>query len=195
MKPALLLIALAFAGCTYEQWDPMEEQSKPLPYETSQLFPDQRTMRPIPAGTVSREAPRGTLVHLQDRPDGGTLVIPQEPALTNAVLDRGEHEFDIVCAACHGVRGNGTSVVATKMALRPPPSLLIPPVSALDDQQLYAIVSDGYGLMPPLRAWLSPADRWAVIEYLHAVQLAAAVPASELGPEDLDQLARDGGSP
>ena len=199
MRPApqILIAILVFAciGCTSEAWDPMEEQPKPLPYETSQLFPDQRTMRPIPEGTVSREAPRGAIVHLQDRPDGGALVIPAEPALSQQVLDRGEHEFDIVCAACHGVRANGVSVVATKMALRPPPSLLEPSVRQLDSDQLYAVISDGYGMMPPLRAWFSPEDRWAVISYLRALQLAAAVPASKLAPQDLRQLASDGGRP
>lgn len=190
MKRAPLIALLALSACTSEAWDPMEEQPKPLPYTPSSLFPDGRSMRPVPEDTVAREEPRGSFGVLQQRPDGGAFVEPSPEPLTRASLERGHELFDIYCAACHGIRGNGESVVAHKMSLRAPPSLLDDRVRALGDDQLFAVVTAGYGLMPPLRSWIEPRDRWRVVAYLRALQLSAAVPASQLSPGDVAQLGK-----
>ena len=190
---ALCGAALALAGCTSEQWDPMEDQPKPLAYEPSALFTDGRSMRPIPDGAVAQESPRGPLVHLQDRPDGGAIFLAARPPLSQAALDLGRRRFEITCAACHGLTGDGRSAVATKMSLRPPADLLDPPVAALTDTQLYAVITLGYGMMPALRGWFPARERWAVIDYLRALQLAHRAPRAALAPEDLRALARRGG--
>ena len=74
-------------------------------------------------------------------------------------------------------------------ALRPPPSLLEPRIRALSDRRIFEIASDGYGLMPPLAAWIAADDRWDVVSYVRALQLSADVPASALDAHDRAQLA------
>lgn len=188
MRRLLLITLLALAGCTSEDWDPMEEQPKPLPYKPSSMFPDGRAMRPVPEDTVAREAPRGTIAYLRDVPDGGFFVEPPRQPLTQAALDRGQEVFDIYCAACHGLRGDGRSVVATKMSLRAPPNLMDSRIRNLDDDQLFGVITEGYGMMPPLRTWIAAQDRWRVVAYLRALQLSTDVPASQLDPRDLREL-------
>ena len=183
MKRAALAFLLASA-CTPWQWDPMKKQGRPSAYEPSTLFPDGRAMRSPPAGSVAIEEPAGPVRFLEDEPDGGGLVEGPRPPLDAASLDRGEQLFNRICAACHGVRGDGVSRVAQKMSLRPPPSMLAPPVTSLDDHQLFAVLTEGYGLMPAMRGWVEPEDRWRVIEYVHVLQLASAVPADELSSAD-----------
>ncbi|MBS2026308.1 MAG: cytochrome c [Deltaproteobacteria bacterium] len=179
---------LLLGACTPWQWDPMKKQGRPSAYEPSSLFPDGRAMRTPPAGSVAREDPVGPVHFLEDEPDGGGFVEGPRPPLTAASLDRGEQVFDRICAACHGLRGDGVSRVAQKMSLRPPPSLLAPPITQLGDHQLFAILTEGYGLMPAMRGWLTPEDRWNVISYVHVLQLASAVPAGELSSADRAEL-------
>lgn len=163
-----LATALLAAGCHPEDIDPMERQAKLKPYATSALFSDGRAMRAPPAGAVPRER------DLEAAP----------PEVTRALLDLGRARFDVVCAPCHGLAGDGDSVVAGKMGLRPPPSLHEPRLRALSAEELYAVISEGYGLMPRLSPHLLPRERWAVIAYLRALQLGQGLPLAD-APEPI----------
>jgi hypothetical protein len=87
----LVLLLLLSAGCTAEDIDPMEEQPKYKPYSENPFFADSRAMRAPPEGTVPRER-RGS-----------------EPpkTLTPELLQLGRDRFEAVCAACHGILGEG----------------------------------------------------------------------------------------
>ncbi len=87
------------------------------------------------------------------------------------------------CAACHGLAGDGDSPVARNMALRKPPSLHEPRIRALPAGRLYAVVRDGYGLMPSYAEELSVGERWAVVAYVRALQLSQGARLAELPPE------------
>jgi mono/diheme cytochrome c family protein len=164
-------LASLSAGCTTADIDPMERQPKVKAYAESTLFADGRAMRQPPAGTVPRERPlegpeaqAGAAV-LADE-DVTALPVP----LTRALLDRGRNRFDIYCATCHGLVGDGDSVVADKMSLRVPPSLHSPHARALTVGQLYRVIVEGYGVMPSYRVELPLSDRWAVVAYVQALQ-------------------------
>jgi mono/diheme cytochrome c family protein len=166
---ALCLAAVLLAGaCHPEDIDPMERQPKLLPYATSDVFPDGRAMQAPPAGAVPRE-----------RDLEGSL-----PEVTPALLALGRARFDVVCAPCHGVAGDGDSIVAGKMGLAPPPSLHEPRLRALAAGAIYGVISDGYGLMPRLSTHLRPRERWAVVAYVRALQLGQSLPLAD-APEPL----------
>jgi mono/diheme cytochrome c family protein len=185
----LLPLTLALTGCTSLLVDPMEAQPRAAPYGHSEAFANGLAMQAPPPGTVSRDA-----TDLPEAPegDGGVLGGPVPLALTQELLQKGQHQFDIICATCHGLLGTGVSVVASKMALRPPPSLQTGQVRALQDGQLFTVITDGYGLMPSFRARLSSEERWAVVAYLRALQLSQAVPRSALSAADVAQLPKEG---
>src|SRR5207253_2813812 len=83
------------------------------PLDESRYFADGSNVRPVPAGTKPFAATDDALD--DDAP----------PTLDAALLDEGEERFDVMCAACHGVVGDGDSVVARHMELVKPRDLHI----------------------------------------------------------------------
>jgi mono/diheme cytochrome c family protein len=90
----------------------------------------------------------------------------------------------VVCALCHGLAGDGDSIIAGKMGQRAPPSLHEPRLRALEASAIYRVVRDGYGLMPRYAEHLSPRERWAVVAYVRALQLSQGLPLAD-APEPL----------
>jgi mono/diheme cytochrome c family protein len=177
----LAALSLAISACDNRQvWhapDPtlarMLEQPKADPYEATSAFADGKTMRDPPRGTVPRDS--------EDVP---------APPLTRALLTAGRAQFERICATCHGVAGEGVSVVATRMA-RPPPSLHEPRYRALSREQVFVVVTSGYGLMPSYADMMSADERWSVVAYVQALQLSRSAPVSSLPPEMRAALAKE----
>lgn len=176
---ALASAALALAGCP--RLDPMNRQRKVEAYEPSTYWPDGLAMRHPPAGTV----PHGPLPPLEVSsglgPDG--LAVPRVPIPVDAkLLARGRARFEVTCAVCHGVLGDGESQVALNMSLRRPPSLHA--FRDVPDGHIYRVISEGFGLMPSYAAELTLEERWAVVAYVRALQLSQHA-ALELVPPDV----------
>ncbi len=170
IRRALLLSALAAAGCYPNQIDPMKKQPKYRAYAENRFFDDQRAMRPLVAGVVPREAPTGPSELLQGRNSAGELVTVNPLPITRESLERGRQRFEIICATCHGILGDGDSVPATKMALRPPPSLH--DFKNRPDGFFFQVITEGWGLMPSYAAMLTVEQRWEVVAYVRALQLS-----------------------
>lgn len=170
MKPCLLvpltalLVACNARGAT--DLERMLDQKKVEPYESSPEFPDGIALQRPPARSVARE------------------ISTERPARSRDLMLRGENRFGIFCAPCHGILGDGHSEVARWMSLRPPPSLHEPPVRALTDEQMFTVVTEGYGLMPSYAAALTPADRWAVVAYVRALERSQHVELDALSAEE-----------
>ncbi len=180
-----LCAVLALAGCQNTPLSPnlerMKRQEKYRAYQDCDFFADGRVMRPLVPGTISRERLLGDPA-LTAGIVGGSYVPKNPLPLTRDLLAKGHERFDIVCAACHGVRGDGDSEVATNMDLRKPPDLGHPAVRGFPDGRIYQVIEKGYGLMPPFAAVLSVEERWAVVAYLRALQRARETPLSALPP-------------
>jgi mono/diheme cytochrome c family protein len=166
----------------------MQRQPKYLPYQASRFFADGRAMRTPPSGTVSREAwsmgqryPHGV------NPDMSFVEhVPIEVDL--ATLELGRKNFDIVCAACHGLAGDGQSIVATKMSMAPPPSFHSPKLRNKSDGYFYMVIDQGYGVMPAFGWRLNPRENWAVVAYIRALQYSQFAPLAEAPPDVRAQL-------
>jgi mono/diheme cytochrome c family protein len=113
------------------------------------------------------------------------------PLVTRALVEHGRRSFETLCAACHGMRGNGHSVVATKMLLRPPPSLLDARIRALSDEQIEGVIAHGYGLMPSYSFALSEDDRYATVAYVRALEVAQGVNVAALPSALAAKLVRE----
>ncbi len=48
---------------------------------------------------------------------------------------------------------------------------------------LYDVITNGFGAMLGYSAQVPPADRWAIIAYVRALQLSRNAPVSELPPD------------
>ena len=175
MRATLLLVgALSLFGCTESDIDPMMRQEKFKPYWENNHYADGRAMRIPPAGTVPRERRLDELT---------------PPPVTAALVQRGKERFEIHCAVCHGYAGDGDSVVASKMSLRAPPTLLDDKIRAYTVAQIFTVATEGYGYMPKYDAELSVQDRWAIANYIKALQMSQHaslddVPADKRGELD-----------
>jgi len=152
----------------------MVRQLKARPYDGSPVFEDGRSLRTPPPGTVTRDSnawPDPVATGLTEGRPLDEVPIP----LTEEMLRRGRHDFQIWCAACHGLLGDGMSVPARKMALRAPPSLIAHAISPGD---LYQAISVGYGLMAPYCEELSVPERWGVVAYVEALRRSQRAPLS-----------------
>ena len=75
------------------------------------------------------------------------------------------------------------------MLLRRPRNLLEDEARAYPPERIYKIITEGYGLMAPYRDMLDERERWAVANYVKALQLAGAgVPAAGLPAGVKEQL-------
>jgi mono/diheme cytochrome c family protein len=107
-------------------------------------------------------------------PVQGPELIAGQPATeplpaTTASVQRGQVLFDINCAVCHGAKGLGDGKVGAFFAPTKPANLTSPAVQSLSYNQVFVIITQGAGLMPPLAENLTVAERWDVINYLHAL--------------------------
>jgi hypothetical protein len=182
-SPRTLVVAVfAFApllSCdesqTYHQLDPswsrMLSQPRANAFGRTTVFED---------GKVMRRPPRGTIPH-----DG----LPGDPPpLTRDLVLIGRGRFETYCAVCHGILGDGHSVVAEKMTIRPPPSLGDARLRALAPDAIVKVIEGGYGLMPSYADAIDERDRWAVAAYVKALQLSQGMPVAELPPDLRDRL-------
>lgn len=169
---ATLAAALSCVACDNREaikepdptWARMLSQRRADAWEASSAFADGKVMQRPPAGTV---------------PTDDDIDSPP-PEVTRELLLLGHARFDVMCAVCHGVLGDGASVVATKMSVRPPPTLIGDENRRRSRKQLYTIVTEGFGVMSSYADLLSREERWAVVAYLQALQLSQHASVAEL---------------
>ncbi len=184
---AATLLLLALTACP--RLDPMQRQPKYKAYQASEAYPDGLAMRQPPAGTVPYRAVIDPAIASGLGPDGRPL--ERAPvALTAALLARGRARFNIICAACHGLLGDGESQVALNMSLRRPPSLHA--YRDVADGHIFRVMTSGFGLMPSYAAQLSVDDRWAVVAYVRALQLSQHAALEQVPPEARGKLEEEG---
>ncbi len=201
----LSLVALLLAGC-YQR---MEDQPKVVPYRASPLFDDSLGMRPLVPGTVAQTDPSGDALFydgLEARPLGEAGVevaaveegrVAPEAALattfpfpvTAEVLARGRQRFDIYCSPCHGRLGDGQGMIVQR-GLRPPPSYHTERLRDAPVGHFYNVVTNGYGAMVSYASRLAPADRWAIVAYVRALQLSQHASATDVPADTLAALRR-----
>ena len=182
----LLAAALALTACP--RLDPMQRQAKVKAYQPSAFYPDGLGMRDPPEGTVPYRGLVDPAVQTGRGADGKPLAVSPVP-FDAALVARGRQRFDVTCAVCHGVLGDGDSQVALNMSLRRPPSLHL--YRDRPDGYVFQVISDGFGLMPSYARSLSVHDRWAVVAYVRALQLSQHAAVDQLPAELRDRLQKE----
>ena len=164
------LLTLPGLGCDEDLINPMAaRQPRVGDYSPSDFYADGLGMREPPAGTVPRQRIIGGSM-LTTGKDGTVFATKFPVRLDEATLKLGQKRFTIICATCHGPAGDGDSIVARQMSLRPPPSLI--DYANRPVGYLFEVVSKGHGLMANYAAELPVPERWAVIAYVRALQIA-----------------------
>jgi len=195
----VLLAAALLCGCDDSllpsiDLERMIDQRREKPYGESSYFRDGRAMRRPPEDSVPvtrQETAPGLAVGMTPR--GDYLIRPPIP-VTRPLLALGRLRFETYCAACHGIAGDGESIVAANMSLRQPPSLINARVQSFPDGRIYQIIVLGYGLMRPYTEDLTTSEeRWATVAYLRALQLSqrVGVPLDSLPPGERIRAAEE----
>lgn len=167
-----LLFSLV-SGCQIQQ--DMARQPKNKPLTPTSFFEDGRSERPLVENTVAR----GSLADddLFVSKDSNAFPLPLTPAL----LSRGQERYKIFCTPCHGLQGDGNGMVAMR-GMKHPPTYHQDRLRQVPNGYLYDVVTNGFGAMLGYSAQIPPADRWAIIAYVRALQLSRNAPVSELSP-------------
>lgn len=128
-------------------------------------------MRTPPRGAVARDAVIGQPM-LTKGVDQGQYATAIPVPIDAAMMDQGQAHFDSYCAPCHGVLGDGRSIVGDRMELRRPPSIVNQEARTLPPGRVMEVITDGYGFMRSYASDLTVQERWAVVAYLEALQLS-----------------------
>jgi mono/diheme cytochrome c family protein len=171
-RAAALALGLLLASCGDFS---MEDQKKYEPYEQVELFPDgSANQHPVP-GTVYR----GELADLAP--------LSERPPLTRALLEHGQERYDINCSPCHGRDGYGHGIVVER-GFPAPPSYHTERLRAASARHFMDVIQNGYGIMYSYAARVPPADRWAIVAYIRALQLSQHATVASLPDDVAEQL-------
>jgi mono/diheme cytochrome c family protein len=201
---ALIVAAAGFRGSKSELppieiFDDMDHQAKVKYQRSSEFFADGVASRKPVAGTV----PMGFEVPSKAASEGGKPAkfafsngvdyyntgrmgdyygdgFPQQLALDQELLERGQQRYNIYCSVCHGESGNGKGTTS-KFGILAAFSFMQPgnldPANAGAYRPAGAIfdtITNGKGLMGPYGGTIPVRDRWAIVAYIRAMQNAAA---------------------
>jgi mono/diheme cytochrome c family protein len=157
MTRALLIVAIALALCGCDL--SMTQQRKLKTYASTGLWADGTSARPLPSGVVAQ----GDVER--------DAAAKNPPPASDALLARGRERFDIYCAPCHGVAGDGDGIIVAH-GFPAPPSYHIDRLVAAPAQHFYDVITQGYGAMYSYTDRVDPHDRWAIAAYIRALQLS-----------------------
>jgi mono/diheme cytochrome c family protein len=198
----------------------MDQQPRFDAQTTSALFADGRSSRPPVAGTVARgDLNRDAAFRegLSPEPDNVEVTLPvaattetaegeevPEPnwvrefpvPVTDELMRRGRERFNVYCAVCHGLTGEGNGLASLR-ALELQQGTWIPPTSLYAEHvmqqppgQLFHTITHGIRKMPAYGAQIPPEDRWAIVLYLQALQRTQSATLPDV-PEDLRNTLRE----
>jgi mono/diheme cytochrome c family protein len=94
-----------------------------------------------------------------------SLAVPSSP---NSI-QRGKTLFGYNCAMCHGITGVGNGAVGAFFTPKPF-DLTSSTVQGLQSDELFVVISQGFGEMPPFAENLSPEERWDMINYVRTLK-------------------------
>jgi mono/diheme cytochrome c family protein len=162
----MALLTVALASC-----DNMANQPRLKPYELPYGSDLQWPLTP-PAHTIARDDP---------------LTPPARPPITMALLERGRQRFDIACSPCHGRTGEADGMIVQR-GFPKPPSYYDDVLRKAPDQLFYDVITNGYGLMYPYADRVAPADRWAIVAYIRALQASASAKFADVPADKREAL-------
>lgn len=189
---AFCLLTFAFLSACGVRSD-MQDQPRYKAYKKSEFFSDKRGSRDRVEGTVARgqlHENKAFYTGKVDNPNpnaqaatstdatGNTIVtsfpnaIEEFPVpVTKELVDRGQDRYNIYCIVCHGPLGNGDGMIVRRGFSKPPTynddRLRNAPVG-----HFYDVITNGWGKMNSYAHVIQPADRWAIVAYIRALQVS-----------------------
>lgn len=185
------LLVGALPGC--DRLD-MYDQPRYESLEASKFFSDGMSARPRVEGTIARGGLNEDTAFFTGK-DGKQLVdrIPESAyrsfydahphrfhaefegvtptEMRRAFLERGRERFDIYCSVCHGRTGSGDGMIVQR-GFRAPPTYHSDRLRQAAAGHFFDVITNGFGAMASYSNRVEPADRWAIVAYIRALQLS-----------------------
>jgi len=179
---AVAVLTVSVAGCRQD----MHDAPRYDPYEASPVFPGGASAQPLVDGTVARgHLNEDTL--LETGKVDGQFANLYPFAITKMDVDRGEERYNIYCAPCHGRRGDGDGMVVQR-GYRQAASYHTDRLRTMAAGELYDRIANGFGAMPDYRAQIPADDRWRIVAYIRALQLAHQATVADVPAADVSKL-------
>jgi mono/diheme cytochrome c family protein len=165
----------------------MRVQPRYNPLAPSQFFTNGMSARPLVAGTISQEETIGNLPYTTGKGPDGQLVASSPISITLPVLQRGQQEYDAFCSPCHGLDGYGQGMIVQR-GFSAPPSFHSDRLRQAPDGHYFDVITNGFGQMYSYGYRVNPADRWAIVAYIRALQLSQNAPQQIVPPAELQKI-------
>lgn len=156
-----ILLLFALAACD----ESMDNQNRMKTYGSAKgavSWPAEGEALPLVKGTVAQ----GALERERE--------IANPPPVSLALLQRGRERYNIYCSACHGLTGAGDGIVVARGFPKPKPFSDSQSLQA-SAKQIVDVIGHGIGTMYSFSDRVEPKDRWAIVAYIRALQLADRV--------------------
>jgi hypothetical protein len=191
MKTPALFVVIAvcgLVGCRNE----MRYDSRLKPYQETPFFADRNSSRPLVNGVVPRgEARTDDFFYIGEI--NGHLVRGFPAPVTLEQLRKGRERFNIYCSVCHGITGVGDGMIVQRGFPRPP-SFHEQRLRDAPEGHFFHVITHGYGAMYSYASRVEPAERWAIVAYIRALQLSRNARVDDVPPAERVHLSETGGS-
>jgi len=180
-------------GCRQD----MQDLPKFFPQRGTDFYADGRSVRPQVENTVARNQLHEDgyfYTGLVNGKEGDGMPFPA----TLEVLERGQERYNVYCTPCHSRVGNGAGMIVQR-GYAPAGNFHTARLEAAPLGHFFHVISNGYGAMPDYSAQIVPADRWAIVAYIKALQLSQKATQADVPTgskvESLSSIAEQQGLP
>jgi len=176
-KSLLMFIVILMIGCRGDHstkppihLNPnMDSQDKFKAQSTNPFFADSSAMRLPVDGTVALNTNFSRNEYLTGKDANGNLI--QNPELlTTELINRGGERFDIYCAVCHGIKGDGQGNIIKYKYPIPPTNFHQGWLIERPDGHYFDVITNGIRTMPSYKHQIPVRDRWAIVSYVRKLQ-------------------------
>ena len=174
-------------GCRQD----MQDQPRYKPLAASRFWDDGASARPLVENTVARGHLDDDVEFYTGKTASGTLVEALPLPFTPQLLRRGQERFNIYCSPCHDRVGSGRGMVVRR-GFKAPPSYHVDRLRQAPVGHFFDVMTNGFGAMPDYRAQVEPADRWAIVAYIRALQWSQQATLADVPPEEAAKLKSGG---
>jgi len=177
---------ILFSICIFSCRQDMHDQPKYEPLEQSTFFADQRSARAPVEGTVARG-------QLKEDDHFHTGKINNQPVhtfpmkLDEQFVQRGQERYNIFCAPCHDKTGQGLGMIVQR-GFKKPPSFHIDRLREAPVGYYFDVMTNGFGVMASYSEQVTADDRWAIIAYIHALQISQNATFADLPAKEKQKL-------
>ncbi len=151
----------------------MKYQPKFRPQSASGFFADGRADRMPPAHAVARGMLRDDDHLFLGKDNAGAFQkgFPEKLTVDLNFVQRGRQQYSIYCAPCHSEVGDGNGITK-RYGMGATPSYHDDRLRNMPEGEIFNTITNGKNTMLPYADKIAPADRWAVVAYVRALQRA-----------------------